>query len=317
MTKLQQAARLALSRCLDTKQTESVVVVADAEMMDLARVVWGEAWRASRDAVLVEVRQDNHAGAEPPAIVSRLMAAADVVLLVTSTDWHHSEARRVACRRGARVLSMSGVTEDALRRALLVDYEDLARRTRKLVDVLSIGRRAHLTTPAGTDAWFSLEGRKGVADLGLVHQRGEFSTFPAGMACIGPAPEKTAGRIVIEHGFAGCAHPDAPVVVDVKEGRAVALRGPKVQTRLRHQLRSLGPQARTLAELGIGTNANARISGCMAEDRKVLGTVHIALGSNRSFGGTVSVPFHVDGILFAPTLEIDGRVVVQDGQVVV
>ncbi|MDZ7294387.1 MAG: aminopeptidase [candidate division KSB1 bacterium] len=316
MNKLQQAARLVLSRCLDAKNTESVLVVTDARMMELARLLYSAATRVSRDAVLVEVREGARDGAEPPAIVSRMMAAADVVLVVTSVQWHHSEARRMACRRGARVLSLSGITADALRRAVDVDYEELARRTRKLADVLTIGRRAHLTTPAGTDAWFCLEGKKGIAHTGLVHQRGGFSTFPAGMACIGPSPENTHGRIVIEHGLAGYARPDAPVVVDVKEGHATAVHLPRARAGLRHELRALGPEARTLAELGIGTNANARISGCMAEDCKVLGTVHVGLGNNRSFGGTVNVPFHADGILFAPSLEIDGRVIVRDGQVV-
>ncbi|MGQ9559264.1 MAG: aminopeptidase [Candidatus Oleimicrobiaceae bacterium] len=317
MTKLQRAARLALAQCLDAKQTESVVIVADAPAMELARLLWSTALRLSRDAVLVEVPAPDRDAVEPPASVSRIMALADVVLLVTSRSLQHSEARRMASRRGARVLDMSGVTADALRRALDVDYGELARRTCKLADILSIGRKAHLTNPAGTDAWFSLEGRKGIADTGLAQKRGAFSSMPAGMACIGPLPAQTRGRIVVEHGLGGCARPDHPVTLDVREGRAVAIYGGEACARLRQQLRAFGPEARTVAELGIGTNAAARITGCLAEDRKVLGTAHIGLGNNRSFGGTVNVPLHVDGILFAPTLEIDGQVVVDNGQVMV
>ncbi|MBC7187446.1 MAG: aminopeptidase [Calditrichaeota bacterium] len=317
MTKLQRAARLVLTQCLNTKHTESVVVVADAPMMELAHLLLSTARRISADSVLVELPRPCRNGAEPPAPVTRIMALADVVVLVTSGQLRHSEARRVACRRGARILDMSGVTADALRRALDVDYQDLARRTRKLADVLTIGHRAHLTTPAGTDAWFSIEGQKGIADTGLAHQRGAFSTLPAGMACIGPQGGKAEGRIVVEHGFGGKARPDHPIVLDVKEGRVAMIRGGQACAKLREELRAFGPEARTLAELGIGTNAAARITGCMAEDRKVLGTAHVALGNNCSFGGTVNVPFHLDGILFAPTIEIDGKVVVQDGQVMV
>jgi leucyl aminopeptidase (aminopeptidase T) len=317
MTKLQRAARLVFTQCLGTKQTESVVIVADAPGMELARLLWATALRCTRDAVLVEVPHTHHNGVEPPGSVSRIMAVADVILLMTSRQLRHSEACRMASRRGARILDMSGITADALRRTLDVDYGELTLRTRKLADILTIGRKAHLTNPAGTDAWLSLEGKKGIADTGVVHKHGAFSSMPAGMACVGLMAPGTQGRIVIEHGFLGCARPDRPVVIDVREGRVAVVRGSKACSPFRQQLRAFGPEARTLAELGIGTNAAARITGCLAEDRKVLGTAHVGIGNNRSFGGTVSVPFHVDGILFAPTLEIDGRVVVQNGQVMV
>jgi leucyl aminopeptidase (aminopeptidase T) len=31
-------------------------------------------------------------------------------------------------------------------------------------------------------------------------------------------------------------------------------------------------------------------------------------------GGTVDVPFHVDGILLRPTLELDGEAILRDGR---
>ncbi|MFH0931824.1 MAG: aminopeptidase, partial [Candidatus Zixiibacteriota bacterium] len=67
------------------------------------------------------------------------------------------------------------------------------------------------------------------------------------------------------------------------------------------------------AELGIGTNDKARIIGNVLEDEKVMGTVHMAIGDNKSMGGNVSVQSHLDGILLKPTLEIDGQVIMKDG----
>ena len=49
----------------------------------------------------------------------------------------------------------------------------------------------------------------------------------------------------------------------------------------------------------------------------IYGTVHIALGSNDTFGGTVAAGIHVDGIITRPELSLDGRVLVRDGKVLV
>ncbi len=62
------------------------------------------------------------------------------------------------------------------------------------------------------------------------------------------------------------------------------------------------PGPGTLAELGIGTNDRARVTGVILEDEKIYGTVHIALGSNDTFGGTVAAGIHVDGIITRPRL---------------
>jgi aminopeptidase len=70
------------------------------------------------------------------------------------------------------------------------------------------------------------------------------------------------------------------------------------------------PQARTIAEFGVGTNERAKIGTSVLESEKVLGTIHIAIGDNSTLGGRTVVPFHLVFILENPTVEItfsDGR----------
>src|SRR6266581_2680584 len=59
---------------------------------------------------------------------------------------------------------------------------------------------------------------------------------------------------------------------------------------------------RNIAELGIGTNDQAKRPDNILEAEKILGTIHIALGDNSGFGGTVSTPFHEDYVFYQPTL---------------
>ena len=73
----------------------------------------------------------------------------------------------------------------------------------------------------------------------------------------------------------------------------------------------------TLGELGIGTNEKAILSGIILEDEKVFGTVHIAFGTNTSFGGTNKADCHMDGIILKPTLYLDDVLVIKDGTFVI
>ena len=69
-----------------------------------------------------------------------------------------------------------------------------------------------------------------------------------------------------------------------------------------------------LAEFGIGTNPKAKLIGNVLEDEKVLGTCHIALGDNSTFGGRVNAGIHVDGIIKHPTIKLDGKIVMREGE---
>jgi leucyl aminopeptidase (aminopeptidase T) len=73
-----------------------------------------------------------------------------------------------------------------------------------------------------------------------------------------------------------------------------------------------GSQGRNLAELGVGTNERARLTGNILEDEKILGTVHVAFGASAGIGGTVSVPVHLDCLVADATLDV-GAVRVLDG----
>jgi aminopeptidase len=74
-----------------------------------------------------------------------------------------------------------------------------------------------------------------------------------------------------------------------------------------------GKDARTVAEFGIGTNDKAILTGLIIEDEKVMGTIHIAFGDNKSMGGSVRVASHLDGLIKEPTVWFDDRKIMEAG----
>jgi leucyl aminopeptidase (aminopeptidase T) len=53
------------------------------------------------------------------------------------------------------------------------------------------------------------------------------------------------------------------------------------------------------------------------EAKKASGIPHVAIGDNRSIGGTVESSLHIDFILTRPTVWLDGQEVVREGKLLV
>jgi leucyl aminopeptidase (aminopeptidase T) len=129
-----------------------------------------------------------------------------------------------------------------------------------------------------------------------------------------PVEGASQGVLVVDGSMAGLGRiEDAPIRVEVADGRAVSVTGGREAARLLVMMDAAGAAARNVAELGVGTNERARITGTILEDEKILGTVHVAFGNNVSMGGTVAVPFHLDGVVLRPTLHVDGEMLLDRG----
>jgi leucyl aminopeptidase (aminopeptidase T) len=255
-------------------------------------------------------------GEEPPEEIVSAMLEADAAALVTTFSLSHTRARLAATERGARIASMRGITLDMFVRTLPVDYPQLESRGRALADQLTAAERCRIVAPAGTDVELVLSGRTGRSDDGDLRERGAFGNLPAGEGYIAPYEHAGEGLIVFDASVASSGLLDEPLRVDFADGRAVAATGGEPAAVLLAVLDSGGENGRRVAELGIGTNPNATITGNILEDEKAVETVHIAFGTNTGIGGENQASVHIDGVLRAPTVELDGRVIMVDGRLV-
>jgi leucyl aminopeptidase (aminopeptidase T) len=174
----------------------------------------------------------------------------------------------------------------------------------------------HITSAAGTDVTIPIEGRTGLSDDGDLRAPAAFGNLPAGEGFIAPVENGTNGRIVFDGSIWPVGILEEPLTVDIADGYATDLSGPRAQE-FRSWIEPHGREAFAVAELGIGTNDSAKLTGNVLEDEKILGTIHVAFGDNHSFGGNVRVPSHQDGIVMAPTVRIDGTTVLEDGRLLV
>jgi leucyl aminopeptidase (aminopeptidase T) len=303
---LQGACRTALEKCMAVKQTEKALVVTDAPMTKIGQAFFDAAVEMGSEAILVEIPELKVNGQEPPAVVADLMKKMDVIVAPTSRSLTHTAARLAASRAGARIITLPDVTSDILMRSVEVDYLVLKHATDRLADALTRAKTARVTCPQGTDLTMSLKGRVGHSDNGVVHKSGAFSNFPAGEAFIAPIEGTAAGAVVFNGPFAGFGVLESTIVLEVKDGQVIRAKGDHAAALMR-RMDPKGSPGRNVAELGIGTNPRAVVSGKTVEDEKVLGTAHVAIGNNRNFGGKSIAPYHWDGIITNATVWLDGK----------
>ena len=86
---------------------------------------------------------------------------------------------------------------------------------------------------------------------------------------------------------------------------------------MRAVIEQAGSGADIVAELGIGTNDQARLTGRIITDEKVLGTAHVAFGHNKgSYGGDNEATIHVDGVMADASIWVDGKLAIERGVLV-
>jgi leucyl aminopeptidase (aminopeptidase T) len=310
VSELQRAVETVVGPCLGIRPGEDVVIVVDRTTESLGAALREAVARLKAEPVVTVMEPRDVDGQEPPRAVAAALAAAQVFIAPTRRSLSHTRARKAASEAGARGATLPGVTEDMLARLMACDFPAMAERSRRVAELLTDADAAHVTCPRGSDMTFDLSGREGIADDGDLSGDRAFGNLPCGEGFISPlAGEGTLQAVSL----ASLGLPDGPVELTVRDGRLEAASGGWGE-RWSGLMDAAGEQGRNLAELGVGTNERATLTGNILEDEKMLGTVHVAFGASSGIGGTVSVPVHLDCLIEQATLQVGGTRVLDAGR---
>lgn len=311
---LLHAATVCVRDCMGVQPGERVLVVTDEKLRGIGYALRQAALALGNEVLLVEMLPRRTNGEEPPAEVAGLMATFDVALCPTSKSLTHTDARRAASARGARIATLPNVTEEIMVRCMGADYHAIAARTARLCARMEQTSVIRVTAPGGTDVTLPIAGRHAHASSGLFREKGQWGNLPTGEAYLAPLEGQSQGVVVVDGSMAGIGMLKAPIRITIENGLATAIEGGEDAARLRDLIAPFGDEGRNVAEFGIGTNDKAIITGVILEDEKVMGTIHIAFGDNKSMGGTVRVASHLDGLVLSPSVWFDDRQVMDAGR---
>jgi leucyl aminopeptidase (aminopeptidase T) len=308
MTDLAPAVRTVVRRCLAVQPGENVLVVVDRPLQDVGEALRAEAESAQADAVLAVMAPRSDHGEEPPPPIAAALAASDVFIAPASKSLSHTQARTRATEGGARGATMPTVTADMLARLMDIDFETMRARSHAIAQLLDAADEARITCPRGTDLTLDLRGRSGLADDGDLTAPGAFGNLPCGEGFIAPAGGEGT---VVARSLAGIGLGEARLTVS--GGHLTAAASPEGE-QLLERLSAHGEAGTNLAELGVGTNEKAGLTGNVLEDEKILGTVHVAFGASAGIGGTVAVPIHLDVVVTDASLTVGDTPVLDAGR---
>lgn len=316
MDPLNESAKVVLSRCMKLKSHESCLIITDKNKARIANAFLGEAKKITSKCQIIQIPVGKVNGEEPPKETAEKMKEYDVIIMPVTKSLSWTKAREEATKEGARIASMPSITEDIMKRTLNIAYENLKKKTENLYHRLKGTREIEIKTKAGTDLKLSVEKSEWLGlDAGVYDKPGKWGNLPSGEIFCAPIEGSANGIFVVDASMAGVGKLDNPILITVKDGFAVKIEGSSEAKKLKRTLEKVkSRKAYNIAEIGIGTNYKAKVTGNVLEDEKVAGTCHIALGNNALFGGTTDVPIHLDGVMKKPTIKADGKIIIADGE---
>ena len=315
-------------RCFGCEENESVIILSDN--LKLSTFFIEQAKEMNLEVTYVYL----HPKFRPLKRLSKSMLRAInescVVILAYSPrrnetyDFRDSIIEAVSKSTTARMASIPGFDRETIECIKNTDYDELENLGRDLAEVLTKGRTAKVTSDNGTDLTIPL-GRWNIPaelDNGRILDPGNWDNLPAGEACITPIEDAVNGKFVVDGGlrFFYLFEKKEKIEIEIKDGRMIDIEG-NLSKKIRKLFENYDSMSNDrqigniykVCEMGIGTNRFARETKNIVEFEKKLGTIHIGFGRNLQLGGNIDAPMHLDMVMMHPTVEIDNKVIIEDG----
>ena len=306
--------------CMGLQRGEKMLIIVDEPLSHARDILLAEAIQAEPNQLWSYVfpNASRPFNEYPPQLVTVATQMDVVVLLLASLDSAKELPAWVAGREALRKSKARAglgayIDQSILDRELSADYEQIAAFTMSLAERLRGSSTARVTTPLGTDLRMSIAGREWKTDTGMLRGQGVFGNLPAGEIYIAPIEDSAEGVLVVDKSLPGLLLSE-PARLRFEKGRVTQIEGGAGAEYLQKAIAQHGDATRVIAELGMGTNPLARLQGIIITDEKALGTIHVAIGRNDFIGGKNMSTTHIDGVVGQPTVEIDGKTLIENGE---
>lgn len=203
--------------------------------------------------------------------------------------------------------------------AINTDYERLKEKGDNIADELRKGEVVHVTSDKGTDLKFSITERKIIVDDGVISQedieQGNLgNNLPAGEVYCAPVEDSACGEA-----FFDLAYYKGNKIEGIKarfeDGKIKEVEADRNEDVFHDVLEYSQGEKDRIGEFGIGINPKVdKAIGYTITDEKMIGSIHIALGENRSFGGENESTLHWDLVMMEPSVRVDDRLIIEEGE---
>ena len=183
---IDKVCKIILKDCMNLKKNESCLIITDQKLKNIGNALYENSLKMTKNSNMLLTKIPKTHGNEPPEYITNEMLKYDVILLATTKSLSHTRARKNASKKGARIASMPGITNDMMKRTLNVNFYKIKKVNNKLISKLKNKNKIKIITKKGTDIGFYLKGRKWLNDCGIMTKKGAFGNLPSGEIFIAP-----------------------------------------------------------------------------------------------------------------------------------
>ena len=313
-------ADVTIKRLVEPDAGDPVLVLADTRSdLNLAHALRAAGVRSGADTqLIIKAHARPGEAANPGPILAASFKAAKYIISIIDDGIDASQAMLDAKATGTSILytEVTGVEDYVVRALLHVDIDKMIRIGERVCKLWEATDVCQVTSPQGTDVSFQLKPRRADLGTGKLDRPGRDDFYPGMQTNVAPVEETINGVIVIDasDSVQGVVH--SPYSFKMENGVITKVEGGAEADVMRAWLASCNdPTIYKLCHYSLGLNPQAGISGRMIEDERKFGAVDFGFGyQNPDFGGTVGLSdYHMDIMLAAPTVILDGKVMCSGG----
>ena len=217
-------------------------------------------------------------------------ALRDVDICISMTEFSATAPLANIAESGnrLRLASMPGVGRSMEKTALTANHSLVAKKCSVLTSKLTEAIGASILFSTGHMLYVDLRKRVAESDDGICQKVGAVINLPSGESFI--APYEGEDKKLGESLTSGCIPlkiNNEILVYSVRKNKIIEIEGEGLETEKKRKFFSADTGRRNIAELGLGVNDKAIISGNVLEDEKV--GPHIGSGRSDHIGGKIGV----------------------------
>jgi hypothetical protein len=264
-----------------------------------------------------------------PTSLSVALSNSDVILNFLNGDINSSKVRGAVIdkkNKNCKLVHCPGLSEEILNLILISPFKKILQHSEQMAWALGNAKTAELITADSKGNEYSLcidmqgwDNEPTMSPGVILH--GSWGNIPPGETFCCPEHKGVEGKICVNGSLPGhVLKKDEDCVLTFRQGKLVKWEPlGSVPSKFFTNLESESQKKKdknwnTFAELGIGLNPSIkRLTGNSLFDEKMAGTIHIAIGDNVVFGHPIDSLIHADLVSVKPTLLLDGRKVIDKG----
>jgi aminopeptidase len=328
MGTVEEGVKQAVENCLKVKAGENVVVITDAETIEVGSAIKTAIEKITADVKFFIMEDFGPRPIDYPKAIDDAIKAADVSVYAAQgaegelQSFRMQMLKAIEANTKLRHGHMIGITPEIMKDGMCSDYKEIQRISRLVYDKVKDASKIRVVTEEGDfEAEFSPRLKWIISDGDIAP--GHWKNLPDGEVFTSPVNVK--GKIIID----GClgdfftekygSLEKTPVSIEVENGRAVKGSIQCNNEKLRHKLTKyifeIDENSNRVGEFAIGTNTGlTKLIYNLLQDEKFPG-VHVAFGSPLpgKTGADWDSKAHVDGVIISPSIYVDGEMLMDKG----